>query len=261
MEVTSSEQVRSKYDEEEIVGLISSIYELLLELGHMKEEAVDWAPPEGHTLDLSNIPDGVDVDPRVLSLMSRLPLPKSEPFVIQHRMNNFDYRDPIILAESRDFDRWLHPSGLDVSNAAPTMLMLLAGRYADDPCLILDVEDNTIRTVQNRWLRVMPWPATAHEQPDQRFYTFWPPVDAVQYLDQAFQRLLRADEIPMGQYAGFVVVELEPQFQELKRVLVEEYGWPYNFRRADWLRNRSSQYDRIRAESRFPIDDHHEPAW
>lgn len=145
-------QKQSKYDEEEIVGLISCIYELLLELDHIDETNVAWAPPEGHELDLSGIPDDLTIDPRVISLMKRLPVPRRGrgAFPVLNNMNNIDYRHPRVLAESRDIDRWLHPGGLDVYNASPTALMLFDGQNANDPCLVLDVEDSMYH-LSRRW--------------------------------------------------------------------------------------------------------------
>jgi len=135
------------YNETEIVRLVSDIYTTLIRLGHLEDEEVAWAPPEGHTLDLFGLDDNARIDLRVISLMERLPYMKLsdyKPLVLAMRpVNYLDHRD---LALSRDIDKleyWEFPTHrLDTGNALPTELLLLQGQQSDDPCLILDVADS-----------------------------------------------------------------------------------------------------------------------
>ncbi|KAK4540669.1 hypothetical protein LTR36_009000 [Oleoguttula mirabilis] len=121
---------QSTYNESEIVHLVSDIYTTLTRLGHFEDNEIIWAPPEGHALDFPQTGSSLQAFGNAHAI-SQLPR-------------------PIDLATSWDIDKlaYYRPPGesrLDMANALPTELLLLQGEQSDDPCLVLDIEDNTIR--------------------------------------------------------------------------------------------------------------------
>ena len=58
-----------RYDEGTIVGLVTQLYYMLIKPGQREEDDIAWPPPEGHALDLSQLPSGTEIDSCVISLI------------------------------------------------------------------------------------------------------------------------------------------------------------------------------------------------
>jgi len=144
-----SSQPSSQYDEATLVGLVTDIYNILLKLGHLKEDKVMWPPGEGHPLDFSRLDETSRIDSRVISLIRHLPLHQGEGKCVVPAMRPVNYTMAEDLACSRDIDKrhfYAPPdeSRLDMTNAKPTVLQLLYGEEGPDPCLVLDLADSIL---------------------------------------------------------------------------------------------------------------------
>ncbi|KAK3641587.1 hypothetical protein LTR56_011188 [Elasticomyces elasticus] len=130
----------SPYGEDEFLGLVTDIYKILIRQGHFREEDVDW---EGHkNLDLSVLDNPHLIDPRIVSLMRKLPAGPQSCIVPNMQPVCFMY--PGALVKSRDIDGCGRPDGfVDQTNALPTVLLWLDGFEGGDPVLVLDVADST----------------------------------------------------------------------------------------------------------------------
>ncbi|KAK5710006.1 hypothetical protein LTR17_019282 [Elasticomyces elasticus] len=212
----------SPYDEDEFLGLVTDIYKILIRQGHFREEDIIW---EGHkNLDLSVLDDPHLIDPRVVSLMRKVPAGPQSCIVPNMQPVCFLY--PGALVRSRDIDGCGRPDGfLDQTNALPTVLLWLDGFEGRDPVLVLDVADNTVR------------------QFDERFkgphYLDYPAEHAPTYLRRVLENYRTAAWI--GDHNGGVI-ETRPGYSsfgpELQRIMIEDYHWPCeSFRRQDWDRD------------------------
>ena len=145
MEGTAPPFYGSLYDENEIVGLFTEIYQTLVRQGYITDSEMNWPPPEGRNIPLDCLVDPGRLDERVVSLMKKLPIgPELE---ILPRMRPSYYMNANELRRSRDIDRrpadWqtLSRDGVEL-NAAPTVLLLLEQWEGTDPLLVLDVADS-----------------------------------------------------------------------------------------------------------------------
>lgn len=135
-----------QYNEAELVALIATIYKTLIRLGHFEDTEVHFAPPEGFNIDVSQAGNFGAIDPRVLSLMKRLPRPPAYK-AIGMAMQPVNYGRPNELALSRDIEK------LEFSNsrhregfARPTILLIADGQDDKHPQLVLDIADSKFLT-------------------------------------------------------------------------------------------------------------------
>ena len=133
----------SSYDEAEIVGLVTDIYNILTRQGHFDDNDIVWAPSEGHAIDLSVLDNPNGIDERVVSLMKKLPAAPDS--CVAPNMRPVFYPHPTELVRSRDIDKRVGGVGArrgDQTNALPTVLLLLDGWESTDAVLVLDVADS-----------------------------------------------------------------------------------------------------------------------
>lgn len=165
----------SGYNETRVIELMTDIYGVLTRFGYFDEviptpsafgitpnelthaftqDEIRYPPPEGHHLNFSQVPSNVTFDPRVVSLMRKLPAPPTpDDRAIFPMMRPGDYLNAESLAESRDIDDcsgsyqdWSnHPERpYNFFNAGPTELRLLQGApdATDEPDLVLNVANS-----------------------------------------------------------------------------------------------------------------------
>lgn len=86
------------YNEDVIVNLVIQILTMLISIGHIKAERILFAPPGGHTDIDEAVCAELNLAPRVVSLLKRLPYWTSSEFVewAQVRPDSYlpNYRDP-----------------------------------------------------------------------------------------------------------------------------------------------------------------------
>ncbi|KAK4950648.1 hypothetical protein LTR10_010641 [Elasticomyces elasticus] len=141
----------SSYSETEILDLFTDLYNILIRQGHFQADKVTWAPPEGHNITLSVLDDPGRLDPRIVSLMKKLPVGPDQACIIPY-MRSMSFMSPDELVRSRDIDKVVHWEldgppwpPLNQTNALPTVIQLLDADESTDPVLVLDVANNTIR--------------------------------------------------------------------------------------------------------------------
>ncbi|KAK2595886.1 hypothetical protein N8I77_013677 [Diaporthe amygdali] len=66
------DNVRTPYDEDEIVGLVTELYELLVKLAYIGRDHITWPPSGGHAINEDSCRE-LQVAPEVISLLKRLP--------------------------------------------------------------------------------------------------------------------------------------------------------------------------------------------
>ncbi|KAK4892832.1 hypothetical protein LTR27_008746 [Elasticomyces elasticus] len=187
----------SPYDEDEFLGLVTDIYKILVRQGHFKEEDVIW---DGHkTVSLSELENPHLIDPRVVSLMRKLHAGPSS--CIAPNMQPVGYLTPGELIRSRDIDMaGAHSgSGVDQTNALPTVLQWLDGFESTDPILVLDVADSRIVSgclfgpeFQQIMIEDYHWPSESFRRQD------WDrDIDGLvgRMIDAEFGREARAEDV------------------------------------------------------------------
>ncbi|KAK4499560.1 hypothetical protein PRZ48_010077 [Zasmidium cellare] len=225
------------YDEDVLVSLITEIYKTILRLRPAEEAFVVWPPPGGHQLDLSAIPPGDIVHPRLVSLMKRLPVYKSCRECVVPSMTAVDF----LRSEGMRQSRLVNLRNYDLPDdqfvlAPPTAMVLLTGWHDLTPILVLDISDNTVRWVGDTENLEDDY-TKAEKDPEKVAnwcydYTNWPEMPAPVYFERVLQNYLEAAWIPNS--VGSVWTLDEPVMAERQRLLKEEYGWPSNFREGAW---------------------------
>lgn len=154
IEKLAAETTPPPYSEDSIVSYLTRIYRVMILLGRLSNSELVFAPPEGHAIDFSQLPDNVPpLDDRVKSLVRRMPLsnPKLgydiEVIANAHMVN---YLGPYDLRLSRDINQrrfdWLNWDTLDADNVEPHDVLLLALENSrDGRGMVLDVRESELR--------------------------------------------------------------------------------------------------------------------
>ncbi|KAF8863515.1 hypothetical protein BDZ45DRAFT_722290 [Acephala macrosclerotiorum] len=239
------------YDEQAIVSFLTKIYKFLLDLKYLKDEDIIHSPLSGHQINLQ-LCEFLHLDPRVISLMQRLPYPRTGEDVwrweLIHDSRTMNYLDEDDIKEGRDPEKagWDDPR-LDF--LLPTDITLtVGGRYGTT--LVLDTKENTIRVIEGQDR------AESHESmerpEDPSHYRNFPPELALEVLRRyahiyrSLSLIPRREGYPLNKWDRRKI-----QHPEVKRILTEEYGWPDNFRREAWAEN----YERVwyEVDNRFEV--------
>ncbi|KAK3622640.1 hypothetical protein LTR56_014318 [Elasticomyces elasticus] len=224
----------SSYDETEILDLFTDLYNILIRQGYLQADKVIWAPSEGHDITLSVLDDPDRLDPRIVSLMKKLPVGPDQACIVPN-MQSMHFMSPHELVRSRDIDKVVHWElqgppwpPLNQTNALPTVIQLLDADESTDPVLVLNVADNTIRVF--------------NEVYNGPHHLDVPAEDASSYLRHVL------DNYRTGRWIGIDWDIVDTSFMihlsgywgpELQRIFLEDYHWPSErFRREDWLQDR-----------------------
>ena len=135
------------YKEDAIVNLMIQILTMLISIGHIKAERILFAPPGGHTDIDEAVCAELNLGPRVVSLLKRLPYWTSSEFVewAQIRPDSYlpNYRDPEHLRLGRrvcGLEIGINPdAGLVNTQLQPGEVILLFEREEGETW-ILDTE-------------------------------------------------------------------------------------------------------------------------
>ncbi|KAH8900848.1 hypothetical protein GQ53DRAFT_740700 [Thozetella sp. PMI_491] len=242
------------YDENIIVNLIEEIYKILILLCYIDAAHVAFAPPEGHAIDEMLCLD-LGIDARVISLMKRLPYfsvyRKARPiFPPTVRPLIYTQADHIRAGRSPT-NFMLQPEDRDESHLLPHEFAFFAGSTRSESW-ILDVEENAIRQVHpmtnyspartprgptdHRFARALSAPHLLSEYVSQ--------LRALQFMPDPAQPGIFDIEAQENERSG--VTELLKGPRNVKKRLLDEYGWPDAFRSEDWARD----HERVWYESR-----------
>lgn len=152
------------YDGNVIVDLTTDIYKTMISLAIMSPSDIAFAPPEGHRLILSEVPN-VDrrISPRVVSLLRRLPLPANlrvlETFELVPGTCPTRYLNEGGIYQSRDIDHVNYDyktlESLDLDNILPQDVVLT---FQVDTnvgyAMVLDVEQSMFGLIRSIVLRI-----------------------------------------------------------------------------------------------------------
>ncbi|KAK4499561.1 hypothetical protein PRZ48_010078 [Zasmidium cellare] len=238
-----------EWNEELFIELVTEIHETLLRLGALDNATISWPP---HNISRSSFPADVEVDPRVISLMRRLPVAGSYGTHVTPDMNACDFlhqKGPYIsrLIDERN---WLYGDDGEepkVRLAPPTAFQWLCQEEENMPKVVLDVGTNTIHKVNENYLLRDAyteefWYDRQKVEDYQFDYRNWPAMSAPDYLRSIIRNLREGVWLP-DSFGGTGLEVLDPNERDKGRVallsarrklLVEVYGWPEKFREQSW---------------------------
>lgn len=99
--------LRTPYDEDEIVDLVSDLYELLIKLAYIGRDQVSWASDGGHAIN-EDLCRELQIEPRVVSLMKRIPYVHED---LRWSIHLFPRSEPLIYLLDEDVERSRDPGG------------------------------------------------------------------------------------------------------------------------------------------------------
>lgn len=260
------------YNEDTIIGLILQILTLLTRIRHIEPGELVYPSPAQSpggvsrhaNLDQALCNDELHLSPRVTSLLGRIPYfigGGSGPQLIPGSFLP-DYLDTSVLRASRrlcGLPTWLSNIDGDGEELLPHDVLLTYSIDPDDvgEMWILDTEANTIR---RRTMLATPdpdivtkrraFPAYVPERPDEPgSYRNWPALHAptvlAGYIDELRELLLLPGWDMNWREVCFAFDY--PEAAEVRRRLLEEYGWPGEaFREEDWARDHEKIWDEVK---------------
>lgn len=144
--------IRTSYDEGEIAGLITELYELLVMLAYFSRDDIIWPPSEnGHNIN-ENLCKELDLDPAVISLMKRIPYAGSNfrsTFDLFPDSRPYSFLDDDDIIASRDPERV--PNGqqndLRMDYLPPHDISLSEHHLEEGLPVVLDTKESMFRSL------------------------------------------------------------------------------------------------------------------
>ncbi|RAH47410.1 uncharacterized protein BO95DRAFT_441231 [Aspergillus brunneoviolaceus CBS 621.78] len=172
---------RLPYKEDTIVTLVSDIYRIYVQLGYMNNRAdgmeeLAWPPPGGHAINEA-ICQELNLSPKVISLMRRLPYPVSYhiaadlPF--KEWSTAFAYIEDRQIRDGRDPGRWIFDEPR--TDFLLPHEIALAGADDEGIHLILDTDEIQIRSerlIGNSWRMRTAMPTFEGFRPSMRQHSW-----------------------------------------------------------------------------------------
>ncbi|KAL3426959.1 hypothetical protein PVAG01_00468 [Phlyctema vagabunda] len=228
--------IRTPYDEDEIIEIITEITRIAISLGTLREDEVMWSTPVNETLCRE-----LSIDAAVISLIRRLPYtPSAFGIYLESYTSLLDYSDDEVLRYSRAQEN-IPP--IDLPEGQPKILpheVCIADGDRDSPQLYLDTKENTIRVVLLSMRNDYP-PGAHLEYPGQEHYRNYYPRHAPSYLRLIKNRMKSLDVIYPGleAYGGYFIGSVfEWPRRRIMHILIGTYGWPDAFQQARWDQDR-----------------------
>ncbi|GAQ35280.1 hypothetical protein AtubIFM54640_002307 [Aspergillus tubingensis] len=236
---------RLAYSEDTIVNLISDIYRIYLQLNYISDWEVTWPPtPDGHAINQA-LCEELHLDPVVISLMKRIPYFRFSGIAddvefIHPYSRAFVYLEDDEIRGGRDPDRFSYSETPRPDFLLPREIALTCS-VDEGVHVILDTKENSIRV----WTFDDPPPGD--DMDDYRKYT---PVHAPSYLAAYLQQLRSLEIIPSPSRCTRILYNkyYEDVYPGMKKVLQEQYGWPYDFQEAEWKAASKVTWKRIKLE-------------
>ncbi|RAH86829.1 hypothetical protein BO86DRAFT_394625 [Aspergillus japonicus CBS 114.51] len=246
--------VRLPYNEDTVVALVSDIYRIYVQLGYMNNRAdgmeeLVWPPPEGHSINAA-LCEELNLSPRAISLMRRLPYPVSigiaanTPFL--PRSTAFTYIEDRQIRDGREpgrriFDElrkdFLLPHEIALAGADDEGIHI--SLIQKKVCVMLSFlgamlsfgsriqEQKYLLTILDT-IRAPDWEELELEDEDGNFiFRSLPSHHALTFLVEYVNKLRSLEIIPGGQ-------EGRGRFYDVHYGKLEQYGWPYDFRETEW---------------------------
>ncbi|ROV86863.1 hypothetical protein VMCG_10809 [Cytospora schulzeri] len=245
------ENIQTPYNEDEFVGLVTNLYELLIKIAYLGRDQITWPPGGGHAIN-EDLCRELQIKPEVVSLMKRLPYVDGD---FRYCIHLYPQSEPLSYLQDDDVERSRDPDGgpgrLRRDYILPCDIPLTAPGD-EGPYLVLDVGD------MSDTIRVIPWDEDPEdinpdgwelERPDDpRYYRNYYPQHAPSFFHRFMEKIETLEVIPSGceqferQYYGSELPEIR---DPAMRVLIETYGWPDSFRQGDWERDVEEVWDGI----------------
>ncbi|KAJ5634468.1 hypothetical protein N7528_002310 [Penicillium herquei] len=234
----------SSYDEGIIVAQITTIYSLLHKLGYFNRprdevfpfNEIAFPPAGGHVIN-EELCSELHIAPEVVSLMKKIPYPVDgyhKPLLWQSRA--FEYLHDQEIKDGRD------PENADTGDDAlrmdflnPWEVALTCCMHVDDGMsVILNTKSNIIQIISESVENDFREESTAHHAPTYLQGI----IDGIRNLESIYR--------PSGSDMGYLVSPGSLEQIEIKRILIEDYGWgTEGFREEDWRREGEEICDRI----------------
>ncbi|PYH86100.1 hypothetical protein BO82DRAFT_397850 [Aspergillus uvarum CBS 121591] len=232
---------RLPYNETTLVTLINEIYRTYQKLNYIGPDELIWPPAEtGHAIN-ERLCAELHLDPAVISLMKRLPYLRTsrlaEEVPITPLSQAFVYLEDAEIRGGRDPKRYGHVDDLRVAVLLPREIAL-SGFADEGECLVLDVGENTIRVWE--WDGLPPGD-------DENNFRAYRAHHAPTFLSNHLEKLRTLEMIPCGHSGarGYWVLDSGEVHPRIKRTLQEQYGWPYDFREAEWKAASEETWERL----------------
>ncbi|KAJ5198112.1 uncharacterized protein N7498_007229 [Penicillium cinerascens] len=220
---------RIPYNEDTIVNIISDIYRVYLQLNYISDWEVAWAPEEGHAIN-QGLCEELHINPVVISLMKRLPYLRFSGIAADIEFI-YPYSRAFVYLEDYEIRGGRDPDRFSYEEPRPSCLLpqeiALTCSIDEGIHVILDTKDNTIRV----------W--SFDESPpgdDIENYRNYYPHHAPTYLASYLQQVRSLEIIPsVSRETRKLYNKHYPElYAKIKKVLQEQYGWPYDFQEAAW---------------------------
>ncbi|THW92277.1 hypothetical protein D6D18_06366 [Aureobasidium pullulans] len=231
----------SPYKESNIIALITQYYHLLFQLHYIPPSSVSFPPPTGRILNLQ-LCHSFSLSPSVISLMQHLPCPCDEGIMLEH-----DIFIPGSFANSFVNDRFIKlgrdPEIGEREDFLESTDIALSIMGDEGSFIVLDTEKNTIRVcdfngpvdedeedeVEGQELRYDFDPSCPSDH-----YTRFPVRDPVVFFQGCIDNIKRLEWIPRKIHGMGVISAGGIEHERLKTMLIEEYGWPNEFKQEAW---------------------------
>lgn len=133
--------IRTPYDENEVVGLVTELYELLIKLAYLGRDQITWPPGGGHALN-EDLCRELQIEPGVVSLMRRLPYVDGD---FRYAIHLFPQSEPLSYLQDDDVERSRDPEAAPRRPRRDYILpcdIPLTAPGDEGPYLVLDVRES-----------------------------------------------------------------------------------------------------------------------
>lgn len=137
------DNIQTPYSENEIIGLVTDLYNLLIKLAYISRDHIAWAPVGGHAIN-EDLCHELQIAPEVISLMKRLPYVDADCPYSLHLLPN---SEPLSYLEDSDVERSRDPAAYPERPRRDYMLphdIPLTGPGDEGPYFVLDVRDSML---------------------------------------------------------------------------------------------------------------------
>lgn len=133
---------QTPYNEDEIVSLVTKLYELLVKLAYIGRDHIRWPPPGGHAIN-EDLCRELQVAPEVISLLKRLPYVDED---CPYALDLFPNSEPLSYLQDSDVERSRDPAASPHRPRRDYILphdIPLTGPGDEGPYFVLDVKEST----------------------------------------------------------------------------------------------------------------------
>ncbi|KAL4880348.1 hypothetical protein BJY04DRAFT_219344 [Aspergillus karnatakaensis] len=232
---------RTPYNEDEIVAPIKEIYRTYIRLNYIKRWEIVWPPKTGHVINETLCAE-LNLDPAVISLMKRIPY--FDDWYSAANVEFYTHSRAMVYLEDkeirggRDPDRFGGFDELRLDYLLPHEITLIC---SDDEGsnIILHIKETAIR-VQDfyQWPPGKALPEDYDykpERPDEEdHYRNFHAHHAPTWLSDFLKQIQALEILPINAGHRSLVAKDDKQAILVEKILREEFGWPDNFREAEW---------------------------